>query len=175
MDVLGKGIDIIVFVLILVIVPLLWLASKQDVVITRIAQDATIDLVEDISFRGYISAEIYELYLEKLRMTGLIYTVEIEGSSTAESTDEIIETINGGEYFFFSQGENVAITVERVSESPGDMLSASVLRRKGINYFRIGRKITGGRSVYETLSSYHSVCNSSGIRDECCGIKQFAA
>lgn len=143
MDVLGKGIDIIAFVLVLIVIPFIWLSMKQDAILTRVAQDATTDLMEDIAARGYLSSELYEIYLDKLRLTGLVYDIEIEGSSTGETTQEIVEAVEGGETFKFSMGENVTITLDRASRSLADILSEGILNRSGVHYFRISHKITG--------------------------------
>lgn len=137
MDSFSSIISIFVAVIIIFIYPLLYLAQKQDMITEVYVSNETTYFVNNLRNKGYLSLEMYQNYIDNLSATRNVYDVKITHSKKMvnleydEETkvfldkyytsyieyyeDEIIEVLDKGMDYSFSQGDYVNIKVVNIS------------------------------------------------------------
>ena len=133
MNPLSKIIAIILSVILMFIAPLLYMAQKQDVISQSYVSNKTTEFIDSIKNSGYISMQMYMDYINKIDATNNLYNIEIvhakkvveplynenSGNFLEDNyiyyvntyQDKILETLDKGEDYKFSQGDYISITV----------------------------------------------------------------
>ena len=87
-DILGKFVSIILCVVLLFIAPVMLLGSKLENNIQIYAEDAVTQFVDTAVASGYISAQNYREFVEKLGNTGLRFDLELVHRSSKKIPGE---------------------------------------------------------------------------------------
>lgn len=133
MNPLSKIIAIILSVVLMFIVPMLYMAQKQDVITQSYVSNKTTEFIDSIKNSGYISMEMYMDYIHKIDATNNLYNIEIVHAkkvveplyddNTGEFLednyiyyvntyqDKILETLDQGVDYKLSQGDFISIIV----------------------------------------------------------------
>ena len=88
MDSFGRIIEIIVTVVLLFLVPVYYLSLKQDAVCRVQVQTETAYFVDSVRNQGYLTRNMYELFLKELDRTGQVYDVELTYYKKVEVKNE---------------------------------------------------------------------------------------
>lgn len=72
------AVDLFVAVIIMFLFPLLYFGLKQDALVQTIVSAETEALAGEIRSKGYLTKERYNLYLDNLSATGLLYDISME-------------------------------------------------------------------------------------------------
>lgn len=88
MDSFGKIIEILVTVALLFFVPLYDLSLKQDAVCQSQVRTETAYFVDSVRNQGYMTRDMYELFLRQLDLTGQVYLVELTYYKKVRVQDE---------------------------------------------------------------------------------------
>jgi rubrerythrin len=78
MDFPGRVIAAFIAIILMVIIPLQYVADTSERNINSIIDDCTEQFSDNIRNKGYIDTAMYEDYIEKLNLSGEIYDIEIE-------------------------------------------------------------------------------------------------
>lgn len=133
MNPLSKIIAIILSVILMFIVPIMYMAQKQDVISQSYVSNETTVFIDNIKNSGYISMEMYMDYIHKIDATNNLYSIEMVHANKIveplydENTgtfledyyiyyvntyqDKILETLDQGKDYKFNQGDYISITV----------------------------------------------------------------
>lgn len=68
----------ILFIIIIVLFPIYNVANRQDSVAGNVVVEATTSFVDDIRTKGYITANDYQAYVDKINSTGNFFDIELE-------------------------------------------------------------------------------------------------
>lgn len=127
MDSFGRIIEILVTVVLLFLVPVYYVSLRQDAVCQSQVRTETSYFVDSVRNQGYLTRNMYELFLKELDNTGLVYHVELtyykkvkvlndEGEYEihyeAAYTDELL----GQEKIQFQKGGFFKAEVENISK-----------------------------------------------------------
>lgn len=122
MDAFGRILEILVTVVLLFFIPVYYTSIQQDLICQSQVRAQTVYFVDAVRNQGYITQNMYELFLKELDLTGQVYDVEI-------SYYKKTETINDeGEYtthYECSYGEEF-LTQEIVELEKGGFFKAEV-------------------------------------------------
>ncbi len=134
MNALEKVVGILLAVLLLFVVPMNYLAQKQDAITQSYVTAETTKFVDAIRNNGYLTADMYNEYLRKIDSTNNLYTIKMEhvhqvinplydeasGSfQDVTSTnyyntyqeDILKELFEGSGTYHFSQGDYISVKV----------------------------------------------------------------
>lgn len=152
MNAFDKIICILLVSVLMFLSPLFYLAQKQDVINQVYVESKTVEFVNDIKNHGYITANMYERYLDRLGDTGNLYVIEMVHAHTVvnpeydedsgaflddyytyqESTyqdDILMEIFEGTGTYYLRQGDYVSIKVYNKTET----FAGRMLRMIGVN------------------------------------------
>ncbi len=88
MDSFGRVIEILVTVVLLFLVPVYYISLKQDAVCRVQVQTETAYFVDSVRNQGYLTRNMYELFLKELDRTGQVYDVELTYYKRVEVQNE---------------------------------------------------------------------------------------
>ncbi len=77
MDSFGKIMEILVTVVLLFFIPVYYISLRQDAVCQSQVRTETAYFVDSVRNQGYLTRNMYELYLKELDLTGQVYLVEL--------------------------------------------------------------------------------------------------
>ena len=77
MDSFGKIIEILVTTALLFLLPIYYLSLQQDAVCQSQVRTTTSYFVDSVRNQGYMTRNMYELFLQELDSTGQVYRVEL--------------------------------------------------------------------------------------------------
>lgn len=77
-NVLGKLLDLVIAILIMILFPLLYFAFQSDKITENVAQINTSNFVDNVSEHGMLTETMYQVYLSQLSSTNLVYEIEME-------------------------------------------------------------------------------------------------
>jgi hypothetical protein len=122
MDSFGKIMEILVTVILLFLVPIYYLSLKQDDICRAEVQAETAYFVDSVRNQGYLTRNMYELFLRELDNTGQVYSVELTYYKKIEVQNE------DGEYetHYESSSMEEFFTEELVRFQKGDFFKAEV-------------------------------------------------
>jgi hypothetical protein len=122
MDSFGKIIEILVTVILLFLVPIYYLSLKQDDICRVEVQTETAYFVDSVRNQGYLTRNMYELFLRELDNTGQVYSVKLTYYKKIEVQNE------DGEYetHYESSPMEEFFTEETVRFQKGDFFKAEV-------------------------------------------------
>lgn len=123
MDSFGKIVELLVTVILLFLVPVYYLSLRQDAVCRTKVQTETAYFVDSVRNQGYLTRNMYELFLRTLDQTGQVYSVELTYYKRVEVQDE------DGEYethYEASYSMDEFFTDETVRFQKGDFFKAEV-------------------------------------------------
>lgn len=75
MNSLGKVIEIILMAIFICVLPVYYMALKQDSICQTYVTTETSYFVDSIRNQGYLTKDMYQLYQKRLQATGLLYSV----------------------------------------------------------------------------------------------------
>lgn len=76
-DAFGRVVEIIITVILLFLVPVSYMASKQDSITQTYVTTECAYLVDSVRNTGFLSRQMYESFLKKLDQTGQAYEIEL--------------------------------------------------------------------------------------------------
>lgn len=77
-DIVNHFLDAAIAILIIFLVPLIYFGQKQDALVQTLVYTETNSLVSEIRSNGYLTRDRYDLFLENLSDTGLLYDISME-------------------------------------------------------------------------------------------------
>ena len=133
MNSFSKIIAFLLAAIIMFIGPLLYMAQKQDAISQNYVSNETTKLVDSVKNSGFLSRNMYLDYIKKIDNTNNLYKIEIVHSHKVvvplydENTgvflndydtyytntyqDEIYDSFDHGEDYYFKQGDFISVTV----------------------------------------------------------------
>ncbi len=133
MDAFSKIAGIFISVTVMFFGPLLYMAQKQDAVSQIYVSNETAQFVDNIKNTGFLNRNMYGDFIRKIDNTNNLYNIKIIHSHRIveplydEDTgtflndydiyyrntyqDEIMNTFDKGEEYYFSQGDFISVTV----------------------------------------------------------------
>lgn len=88
MDSFGKIVEIMVTAVLLFLVPVYYLSLRQDAVCQSQVRTETAYFVDSVRNQGYLTKNMYELFLRNLDHTGQVYQVELSYYKKVEVQNE---------------------------------------------------------------------------------------
>lgn len=125
MDSFGKIIEILVTTALLFLLPIYYLSLQQDAVCQSQVRTTTSYFVDSVRNQGYMTRNMYELFLQELDSTGQVYRVELTYYKKIEVQNE------DGEYkthYELSDTEDL-LSKERSEFQKGGFFKAEVFNR----------------------------------------------
>lgn len=159
---IGRLVDILAAVVIILIVPLLWFEGKSTEVIGKYADNEVRALKDDICMQGELTGERFEAFTRKISAgceaceisiegrrkvwepvyDGNVFTGEVCAYDCVISFDEILDGIeNGG--FSFERGDRVEISVVRKNSADSGSLIAGLTGRKMMRSISAAGEVDG--------------------------------
>jgi len=122
MDSFGRVIEIMVTALLLFLLPVYYISLRQDTVCQSQVRAETVYFVDSVRNQGYMTRNMYELFLRNLDKTGQIYDVDIVYYKKMEALDE------NGEYetHYERSAENNFLSEEKVTFQKGGFFKVEV-------------------------------------------------
>lgn len=77
-NVLGKLLDLVIAILIMILFPLLYFGFQSDKITENVTQMNTSNFVDNVSEHGMLTDTMYQVYLTRLSSTNLVYEIEME-------------------------------------------------------------------------------------------------
>lgn len=155
MDSFGKIVGVFISVILLFIVPLMYLAQKQDMITQSFVSSKTTEFIDSIKNTGYLSYDMYISYLRQLGATNVVYEVNIvHAHKTVEPiyneatssymidynvhydnryTQDILVELDRAGGYYFNQGDYISIKVENKSVTYGAKLQHLIFNTNGFD------------------------------------------
>lgn len=167
MEAFGRIAEIFVTAILLFLVPLNYTAAKQDMINQTYVMTETFYLVDSVRNLGYLSANMYETYLKKLKATGHVYQVDM-----TQYRKEAVVRENGEDYqyhYFGIYTEEIKAVLYSEKPEPaeyrfgqGDHFLLKVYNLDQSFFSRMSELLTGRTSGGPQIS----VIYGGAIRDE---------
>lgn len=167
MDAFGRIVEIIVTAVLLFLVPLNYMAQKQDIISQSYVMSETAYLVDSVRNLGYLSKSMYETYLGKLRETNHVYRVELNHYSKRADREEGTENYRYHYYGIYTEDILDSLYSEENHSalyrfSQGDFFQMSVKNQDKTLASKIGEAILGQSISGPQIAAVYG----GGIRDE---------
>lgn len=139
MDSFDKIVGILISVILLFLVPLMYLAQKQDVITQLFVSNKTTQFVDSIKNTGFLSYDMYLSFMKQMESTNNIYNIELTHAhkviepvydETSNNymedyiihyyntyQDEILSEISSKGEYRFNQGDYVSIKIENKNKT----------------------------------------------------------
>lgn len=178
MESFGRIVEIIVTVILLFLVPIQYTAAKQDMVCQTYVSSETAYLVDSVRNLGYLSKNMYETFLKKLRESNHIYKIELthyqkrsDIQNSQEAALALEEDLNHSVNYYGIYTEDILNELYQASQGgqsgsyyfrQGDYFSVKVMNLDKTLWAKI-KEMLYGRSFHdnEIMAVY-----GGGIRDE---------
>lgn len=142
MDSFGKITGILITVILIFIAPIYYFSLKQDMINQTYVTAATTYLIDSTRNIGYMSRDMYEIYLKKLNNTGNTYMInmthyefsleyEEEYSKhyyTKYEEDILNQLYTEDKKYYFHQGDYLMIQVYNQNKTIASLLVESILQ-----------------------------------------------
>lgn len=146
MNSLDKVVGIAFIVLLMFLVPLQDSARKADGISQAYISNETMEFVNNVKNKGYITADMYKRFIYHIDKTNNLYDIQIVHShrlieplinenGTVEEhytiryfntyQDEILETFDEGNIYYFSQGDYINVSIKNRSKTLADRITIS--------------------------------------------------
>lgn len=122
MDSFGKIIEIMVAAVLLFLLPIYYLSLQQDAVCQSQVRTTTAYFVDSVRNQGYMTRNMYELFLRELDNTGQVYNVEL----TYYKKIEVQNEEEGYETHYEASYTEDLLSEERIEFQKGGFFKAEV-------------------------------------------------
>lgn len=152
MDSFGRILEILITVVLLFLVPLNYMATKQDMICQTYINTETSYLVDSVRNLGYLSESMYQTFLKRIHATNHVYEISFthykqvtdliyeEGKEETEAeyannyygiyTEEISGMMETDKIYKMKQGDYFVLKIQNVDKTLSVKLKELFLNRK---------------------------------------------